>query len=149
MAVLGFVLAQILQRQIERRSLAEARRSAVLIGEAGVKPTMTPLDFKRGPTNARMIAVDHERNVQFSSVKAGTYTVTFQLSRPERQRADRSRDDDPHRCRGPDDRLGHALACPGRGRAQLTGQDSRAPFSVHSLTGTRPSAGGLRLPLIV
>jgi hypothetical protein len=58
MVVLGFVLAQILQSQIERRSLAEARRSAVLIGEAGVKPAMTPLDFKRGLTNARMIAVD-------------------------------------------------------------------------------------------
>jgi diguanylate cyclase (GGDEF)-like protein len=58
MALLGFVLAQILQSQIERRSLAEARRSAVLIGEAGVKPAMTPLDFKRGLTNARMIAVD-------------------------------------------------------------------------------------------
>ena len=35
MVVLGFVLAQILQGQIERRSLTEARRSAALIGEAG------------------------------------------------------------------------------------------------------------------
>ncbi len=45
---LGFVLARVLQTQIEQRTLADAGQSAQLVARLGVQPWLTPRDLHEG-----------------------------------------------------------------------------------------------------
>ncbi len=45
---LGFVLARVLQSQIEQRTLADADQSAQLVARLGVQPWLTPSDLREG-----------------------------------------------------------------------------------------------------
>ncbi len=56
--VLGFVLARVLQTQIEQRTLADADQSAQLVARLGVQPWLTPRDLHEGLTAQSIHALD-------------------------------------------------------------------------------------------
>jgi diguanylate cyclase (GGDEF)-like protein len=56
--VLGFVLARVLQTQIEQRTLADAAQSAQLVARLGVQPWLTPRDLHEGLTAQSIHALD-------------------------------------------------------------------------------------------
>ncbi len=55
---LGFVLARVLQTQIEQRTLADADQSAQLVARLGVQPWLTPRDLHEGLTAQSIHALD-------------------------------------------------------------------------------------------
>jgi len=54
-ALLGFVLTNVIERQVEAHSVADASQSARLIANIGIQPRLTPAEI-RGGLNARQIA---------------------------------------------------------------------------------------------
>ncbi len=56
--VLGFVLARVLQTQIEQRTLADAGQSAQLVARLGVQPWLTPRDLHEGLTAQTIHTLD-------------------------------------------------------------------------------------------
>ena len=59
MVLLGLVLSQYLKNQIETRTLAEAKRSGLLIARVGFQPQLVPADLQRGLKRAQVEALDN------------------------------------------------------------------------------------------
>jgi diguanylate cyclase (GGDEF)-like protein len=55
---LGFVLARVLQTQIEQRTLADAGQSAQIVARLGIQPWLTPRDLRDGLSAQSIHALD-------------------------------------------------------------------------------------------
>lgn len=60
MAVLGFVLASVLQAQIVSRTLADATESARIIAHLAIQPHLSPGDLRTGLTPAAISSLDEQ-----------------------------------------------------------------------------------------
>jgi diguanylate cyclase (GGDEF)-like protein len=59
MILLGLVLSQYLGNQIQKRTLAEAKRAGVLIARVGFQPQLSPIDLQQGLTQSQAEALDN------------------------------------------------------------------------------------------
>ncbi len=60
MVVLGFVLARVLQAQVEGRTLAEETRAARLIARIGIQPRLSPREVRTGLTPGEVRDLDRQ-----------------------------------------------------------------------------------------
>ena len=63
-AALGFILARVLQTQIESRTVADATQSARLLARVGIQPMLTPRDLRLGLSPAGIRALDQQLGSQ-------------------------------------------------------------------------------------
>jgi len=59
-AVLGFILARVLQAQIVSRTLADETEAARIIAHIGIQPHLSPQDLRTGLTPAGVRALDQQ-----------------------------------------------------------------------------------------
>ena len=60
MVLLGFVLTNVIERQVQSHSVSDAGQSARLIASIGIQPRLTPHELKAGLTPAQVRQLDDQ-----------------------------------------------------------------------------------------